>query len=65
MVEVINARIARRGIGVKELSRRIDMNYELLRRSLLGERKLQAFEFVCLCKELELDLDDFADVETS
>ena len=35
------------------------MDQELLRRSLSGERKIAADEFVSLCCELELSLTDF------
>ena len=57
--EIIVGRIKSRGITVAELSRRVNINSELLRRSLKGTRKLQASEFIDLCQELELSLDDF------
>lgn len=63
VIDVLNERINERGIPVSELSRRVDMNDELLRRSLTGNRNLKAVEFVAICKELELDIDDFADAE--
>lgn len=37
------------------------MNDELLRRSLNGTRALKATEFVAVCHELDLDIDDFGD----
>lgn len=63
VIDVLNERINERGIPVSELSRRVAMNDELLRRSLTGNRNLKAVEFVAICKELELDIDDFADAE--
>lgn len=63
VIDVLNERINERGIPVSELSRRVDMNDELLRRSLANSRNLKAVEFVALCQELELDIDDFADAK--
>ena len=57
--EVIAKKASEVGIPTAKLARRIGMNSELLRRSFLGIRKLQADEFVSLCKELELKLTDF------
>lgn len=37
------------------------MNDELLRRSLNGTRVLKATEFVAVCRELGLDIEDFGD----
>lgn len=58
--EIINQRVNERGIPVAELARRTGTNSELLRRSLNGDRKLNIDEFLPLCKELGLSLDDFA-----
>ena len=58
--EIINQRVSERGISVAELARRVGTNSELLRRSLNGDRKLNVDEFLPLCKELGLSLDDFA-----
>lgn len=63
VAEIIGARIKQRGITKAELSRRIKLNPDLLDRSLKGERKIKANEFLALCKELELDLSDFEAVE--
>lgn len=57
--EVISSSVQRRGISNAELARRVGMDQELLRRSLSGERKIAADEFVALCEELELSLDRF------
>lgn len=59
ITNVLNARIKERGITVSELSRRIGMNDELLRRSLAGTRNVKADEFIGLCRELSLDIEDF------
>jgi len=60
IISVINERIRERGISVSELSRRIGMNDEMLRRSLAGNRNVKADEFIGLCRELHLDIEDFA-----
>ena len=60
VTSVLNQRIKERGIPVSELARRIGMDNELLRRSLAGTRGIKADEFVGLCHELALDIDDFA-----
>lgn len=57
--EVIARKVSEVGISNSELARRIGMNKELLRRSLIGERKINADEFVKLCEQLELDIKDF------
>ena len=57
--DVIAERVEKRGITIAELSRRVDMSSELLRRSLNGDRKLTATELIALCEELEMTLDDF------
>lgn len=64
VIDVLNHRINERGIPVSELSRRIGMNDELLRRSLTGGRNLKATEFVGLCHELDLDIEDFTDEDS-
>lgn len=60
--QIISAEVTRRGMSVAELSRRSGIKHELLRRSLCGDRRLQADEFIALCAELGLRLDDFAEV---
>lgn len=64
LLDVLNERINKRGISISELSRRVGMNDELLRRSLAGSRNLRAVEFVAVCHELELDIEDFPSVTT-
>lgn len=57
--DVINQRISERGITIAELARRVEMDSEILRRCIRGERNLRADEFVRVCVELDLKLDDF------
>ena len=57
--EVIRERQKQRGIPVTTLSERTGIDYEALRVSLNGNRKISATEFVALCKELDLTLEDF------
>lgn len=57
--EVIAKRVSDRGITVAELARRTGMEPELLRRSLIGGRKIASDELIALCVELGLDIPDF------
>ena len=57
--QVISRRVKDRGISKAELGRRIGLDDELLRRSLIGKRKITADEFVKLCHELQLEMSDF------
>lgn len=61
--EVIRERQEQRGIPISKLAERTGINYEALRVSLKGKRMISAREFVLLCKELELSLDDFDGLE--
>lgn len=56
--EVIADRVKKIGITVAELSRRTEIDSELLRRSLLGERSIKADELVSLCHELDISISD-------
>lgn len=60
--EVIEAAVRERGIPVAELARRTNTNAELLRRSLSGDRRIAADEFIALCRELGLSIEDFKQV---
>ncbi|MCL1797993.1 MAG: helix-turn-helix transcriptional regulator [Eggerthellaceae bacterium] len=60
--QIIAQRVKERGITKAELSRRIVLDDELLRRSLAGTRKITADEFIKLCHELKLTLADFEGV---
>lgn len=57
--ETVAKRVQRVGIPVAELARRVDIDHQLLRRSLHGERVLKADELVRLSRELGLSLSDF------
>jgi len=57
--QVIAQRVRDRGISKAELGRRIGLDDELLRRSLIGKRKIPADEFIKLCFELKLEISDF------
>lgn len=61
-IDVINDKIAGMPINQAELARRAEMQPELLRRSLIGERKLGGDELVNLCSVLEIELKDFYEV---
>ncbi len=57
--EVIKNHIERNGIKQKFVADKIGISPELLRRSLEGERKIPADEFLKICWVLSLDLSDF------
>jgi len=57
--QVIAQRVRDRGITKAELGRRIGLDDELLRRALIGTRKISADEFLKLCQELDLTMSDF------
>lgn len=58
-IEVINSKIESMPVNRAELARRADIDPELLRRSLNGERKLCGDELVNLCEVLGITMDDF------
>ena len=57
--EIVAKRVKEVGITNAELARRCDIDPELLRRSLIGERKLIADELVALTDQLNMSLSDF------
>ena len=61
-IDVINEKIAGMPINQAELARRAEIKPELLRRSLIGERKLCGDELVNLCSVLGIELKDFYEV---
>ena len=65
IVTVINNRIDQLGLKQVYVSERAHMNPELLSRTLRGDRKLKADEFVSLCSVLGLTLDDFKTPQAS
>lgn len=63
IAEVIRKASDERGISDAELSRRTGIEYQRLNNSLKGKRGITAPELVSLCRELDLSIDDFTDVE--
>lgn len=61
--DVISERVKKVGITAAELARRCDMSDVLLRRSLDGKRPVRSVEFLRLCRELDLTLEDFEGCE--
>lgn len=61
--EVISERVKKVGITAAELARRCGMSDVLLRRSLDGKRPVKSAEFLNLCRELDLTLEDFEECE--
>nr|DAM37287.1 MAG TPA: Helix-turn-helix XRE-family like protein [Caudoviricetes sp.] len=59
LIKVINERIEDRGMTIKAVGVKADINPDLLSRTLIGKRKLKADELIGLCKVLDLTLDDF------
>lgn len=57
--EVIDRKVKEIGIPKSELARRVHIDGELLRRSLAGKRKITADEFIRICNEIGLKLEDF------
>ncbi len=57
--EVIRNVIESRGIKQNFVADKAGISPELLRRSLNGERKIPADEFVAICVVLGLDIRDF------
>lgn len=60
---VLESQRVERGITVAELSRRVRMNYDVLIRCLKGESMPKGDQLIRLCKELDLDIGDFDEVE--
>lgn len=59
IVKVIGDRIKEAGLTQVYVSKQAHMNPDLLSRTLQGDRKLKADEFVSLCQVLGLTLEDF------
>lgn len=59
--EVVSAKREDRAIPISELSRITGIDYEALRVSLKGDRKLTGEELISLCRELNLNITDFSD----
>jgi transcriptional regulator with XRE-family HTH domain len=60
LCEVLKNKAEKRGIPIAELARRAGgINPDLLSKALRGKREPRATEFINLCRELELSLEDF------
>lgn len=59
VLSTINERRHKYGMPIAELARRTDIDYQALRSSLNGERRLSASELLRVCSELDLSLEDF------
>lgn len=59
VLDVIREARDKRGITTAELARRTNIDYEALRVSLKGKRGITGPELISLCRELDLDVDDF------
>lgn len=59
VLSTINERRHKYGMPIAELARRTDIDYQALRSSLNGERRLSASELLRVCSELGLSLEDF------
>lgn len=59
VISVINNRIEERGMKLVFLSKQVNMNNDLLSKTLNGKRTLKADELVRLCQVLDLTLEDF------
>lgn len=57
--DVIRNHMAENGIKQTFVAERVGISPELFRRSLNGERKIPADEFIAICSVLSLDLRDF------
>lgn len=59
--EVIEKKRDEVGISTAELARRTGIEYQNLWVSLKGDRRIPAPEFVELCKQLNLNIEDFSE----
>ncbi len=57
---VVENRRVNRGISYAELARRTSINEEMISRFCKNKSMLKADQFIRLCIELELDIDDFS-----
>ena len=58
---VLERKRAERGISYAELARRTCINEDMVSRFCGGSSMPKGYQLIRLCKELELDVDDFAD----
>lgn len=60
--DVLEGRRAQRGISFAELARRTNINEDMVSRFCKGESMPKGLQLISLCRELELDLEDFEEV---
>ena len=60
ILDTLKAVIARRGISIAELARRIGMDPQLLSARLHGKAKISSEELILLAHELEISLDELS-----
>ena len=61
--EVIKNHITNHGMKQNFVAERAGIPPELFRRSLNGERKIPADEFIAICNVLSLDIQDFEEYQ--
>lgn len=62
---VLESRRNKRGISYAELARRTFINEDMVSRFCKGTSMPKGNQLINLCKELELDIDDFDEVEVA
>ncbi len=63
--DVLESRRKERGISYAELGRRTTINEDMVSRFCKGDSMPKGYQLVNLCKELNLDIDDFNEVEVA
>ncbi len=63
VAKTLEKRRAERGISYSELSRRASVNVDMMARFCKGQAIPKADQLIRICKELDLDVDDFVDDE--
>lgn len=61
IAEVLEAKRAERGITIAELSRRTEIPYDTVIRSMKGQTMPKGDQLLKLCRELGLKFSDFGD----
>ena len=56
---VLESKRAERGISYAELARRTHINEDMVSRFCSGSSMPKGYQLIRLCKELELDIEDF------
>lgn len=58
---VLERKRTERGISYAELARRTNINEDMVSRFCGGSSMPKGYQLINLCKELDLDIDDFPD----